>query len=190
MTNAPMTRGQRGRATGRAMIALAIVAIGVTVLLLVATPVYMGPGPMFSEPPRLWFVPVDVLFPLTCIGGVAFGLAWMIRIHRGDPEPDQHAWRYRSRDRRSIVPHMTRSQWSRLTAAGVMVLAVPAAALAILIAAPGSFRASLIEVLTGSLPIAPLIGVVGLIVGSAWLIRIARDEPEPDNRGWRYRRDR
>jgi len=23
------------------------------------------------------------------------GLVWMIRIHRGDPEPDQHAWRYR-----------------------------------------------------------------------------------------------
>jgi hypothetical protein len=188
MTNAPMTRGQRGRATGRAMIALAIVAIGVTVLMLISAPGTMG-GTMYDTPPSLGPIPVGVLLALIGVVGPIVGLVWMIRIHRADPEPDQHAWRYRSHDRRAIV-HITRSQWARLTAAGVMVLAVPVAALAILIAAPGSFRASLIELLTGSLPIAPLIGVVGLIVGVAWLIRIARDEPEPDQQDWRYRRDR
>jgi hypothetical protein len=36
----------------------------------------------------------------------------------------------------------------------------------------------------------PLIGVVGLIVGFAWLISVIRDEPEPDQHAWRYRRDR
>ena len=29
--------------------------------------------------------------------GVIGGLAWMIRIYRADPEPDQHAWRYRAK---------------------------------------------------------------------------------------------
>ena len=29
--------------------------------------------------------------------GIIVGLVWMIRIYRADPEPDQHAWRYRAK---------------------------------------------------------------------------------------------
>ena len=29
-------------------------------------------------------------------GSMLFGLGWMIRIYRADPEPDEPTWRYRS----------------------------------------------------------------------------------------------
>jgi hypothetical protein len=30
--------------------------------------------------------------------GIIVGFAWMIRIYRADPEPDQRVWRYREFD--------------------------------------------------------------------------------------------
>jgi hypothetical protein len=35
--------------------------------------------------------------------------------------------------------------------------------------------------------IAPGIGIVGILVGLAWMIRIIRANPEPDSSAWRYR---
>jgi Flp pilus assembly protein TadB len=34
------------------------------------------------------------------------------------------------------------------------------------------------------------LGFIGVAVGSIWMFRIARDDPEPDQHAWRYRRDR
>jgi len=33
----------------------------------------------------------------------------------------------------------------------------------------------------------PVVGIVSVIVGFAWMIRIYREKPEPDHRAWRYR---
>jgi hypothetical protein len=60
-------------------------------------------GPGFSSGlstgMRFGPVPVDAFLLLAGMTGILGGLVWMIRIHRADPEPDQHAWRYRSRGR-------------------------------------------------------------------------------------------
>jgi len=74
MTNAPMTRGQRGRATGRAMIALATVVIALTMLLLISAPGSMG-GTMYDTPPGLGPIPAGGVLALIGIGGVAFCLS-------------------------------------------------------------------------------------------------------------------
>jgi hypothetical protein len=36
--------------------------------------------------------------------------------------------------------------------------------------------------------IVPGAGVLGLVIGLAWMWRILRANPEPDTRSWRYRR--
>ena len=86
-----MTRGQLGRRVAK--VELAVVAFSGFVLapfLYVAAPA--SPEPMF--------VGANEQGPaLTGIAIVAFliGFAWMVRIYRADPEPDQRAWRYRER---------------------------------------------------------------------------------------------
>jgi hypothetical protein len=35
--------------------------------------------------------------------------------------------------------------------------------------------------------IAPGIGILGILVGLAWMVRILRADPEPDSSAWRYR---
>jgi hypothetical protein len=47
---------------------------------------------MFLEPP----IGSKVITALGVVGPIV-GLVWMIRIYRADPEPDQHAWRYRAK---------------------------------------------------------------------------------------------
>ena len=86
-----MTRGQRGRLISQVLFAVAAGAIASTLLLLVAAP--GGPAPMFG-PPALMTIGPGIL---GCVGAV-FGLVWMIRIYREDPEPDHRAWRYREHD--------------------------------------------------------------------------------------------
>lgn len=85
-----MTRGQRGRQIGRAMMTFAVVVgIGIPVFLFLATPSFgpmMGPRPLLSD-----------ALPVLAAVGIVVGLVWMVRIYRADPEPDQHAWRYRSK---------------------------------------------------------------------------------------------
>ena len=36
--------------------------------------------------------------------------------------------------------------------------------------------------------VVPATGILGLIVGLAWMIRILRSDPDPDAKAWRYRR--
>jgi hypothetical protein len=80
-----MTGAER-RAQARSIIALSIGIMGLQWLLIIAAPGYMGSQPAFP-----W------LAPSVAIAMQAIGLAWMMRIYRAsfDPEPDQHAWRYR-----------------------------------------------------------------------------------------------
>ncbi len=87
-----MTPGQWGRSVAKAMIAItALLGFVVAPFLYLAAPSTFEP--MFPGP----------AFPETALVGIAiasflFGFAWMIRIYRSDPEPDQRAWRYRERD--------------------------------------------------------------------------------------------
>lgn len=78
------------------MIAIAFGAVGLVVVAFIAVP--GGTSPMFSTPPDILGLPVGPVLGTVGSVGVVVGLVWMIRIHRADPEPDQHAWRYR-RDR-------------------------------------------------------------------------------------------
>ena len=85
-----MTRGQRGRQNARAMMAIAVLTIALTAYLLVAAPQGMGGGPIDTP---IWSYAYLVFAGV----GIVTGLVWMIRIYRADPEPDQHAWRYRAK---------------------------------------------------------------------------------------------
>jgi hypothetical protein len=80
------------------MIGLTLLAIGLAALWFITTPGTMGGTTMFDTPPDILGLPARPVLGLVGWIGVVVGLAWMIRIHRVDPEPDQHAWRYR-RDR-------------------------------------------------------------------------------------------
>lgn len=73
----------------RLMIAMAVSAIGAAAYLYVAAPGFMGGG---IEPSLGSYA----IYGLALVGVVG-GLAWMIRIYRADPEPDQAAWRYRAK---------------------------------------------------------------------------------------------
>ncbi len=70
---------------GQAMIAIAVASIVYAAYLFVSAPGFMG-----VPPTPVWAVALPVL-------GIIVGLVWMIRIYRADPEPDQHAWRYRAK---------------------------------------------------------------------------------------------
>ena len=72
------------------MIALVVVGIAFTAFLYLSAP--SGIAPMYPEPP----IGIYVLYGLAAVG-VVVGLIWMIRISRVDPEPAQHAWRYRAK---------------------------------------------------------------------------------------------
>lgn len=65
----------------------AFLAFVVGPFLFIAAPGFMGPPPPFEQLSR----GVGVL-------GLVVGFAWMIRIYRADPEPDQRSWRYRAWD--------------------------------------------------------------------------------------------
>ena len=38
--------------------------------------------------------------------------------------------------------------------------------------------------------VVPAAGILGLIIGLAWMVRILRSDPDPDAKAWRYRRGR
>lgn len=46
---------------------------------------------------------------------------------------------------------------------------------------PSGFAAAVGMIVLGA-------GVLGLVIGLAWMWRILRADPEPDSRSWRYRR--
>ena len=57
-------------------------------LVVVAAPGTIGP--MFYEPPLM-----ESLLPWVGAAAYGFGIAWMIRIWRADPEAGERSWRYR-----------------------------------------------------------------------------------------------
>ena len=79
--------GYEARQRARAMIWLSAMACGLSWLLFVIAPAWMGPEP----PGGAW------LMPLIGLGMQTLGLGWMVRIYRAaiDVEPDGHHWRYR-----------------------------------------------------------------------------------------------
>jgi hypothetical protein len=87
-----MTRGQLGRSAAR--VELAVVAFSGFVL---APFLYLA-APAWHEP--MFVGPNGDGTALTGIAVVGFliGFAWMVRIYRASPEPDQRAWRYREQD--------------------------------------------------------------------------------------------
>ena len=85
-----MTRGRLGRDVAKAELAGAGVAGFVVAILYVAAPT--GFRGMFAPPDWQFTGPLVV-----GAAGFLIGLAWMVRIYRADPEPDQRGWRYRDR---------------------------------------------------------------------------------------------
>ena len=83
-TVAASERARRGRAIARAMIWAVTVVFFVSVFWFVARPALL-----------YGFQPLPI--ELVGIAMAVLGLLWMVRIYRANPEPDQHAWRYRAR---------------------------------------------------------------------------------------------
>jgi hypothetical protein len=85
---------ERQRRLDRAWVAIRFeLAIGflapvVLAFILVAMPGDIGP--MFYRTP--WWVG---LVPLIGVAGVVFGLVWLVRLSRPDPERGEVRWRYR-----------------------------------------------------------------------------------------------
>jgi hypothetical protein len=92
----PVPEPARGRSDALAARRRARVLIGAAllmpILMLIAWIAQPGSfSPMFDEPP--WFA---AALPWAAAVVYLFGLGWMIRIYRADPEPDHRTWRYRS----------------------------------------------------------------------------------------------
>ena len=178
-----LERRQRRLDRARTLIHAELV-VAVAVPLLVAFLYLAAPGdigPMFSEPP--WFTR---LLPWAGIAGVIVGLVWMVRLSRADPEAGDRTWRYRDssdlerrRRRLARVHNLSRMKL-------VILVGSPLVAGLLWVLAPGSFRAMFLHwsLITHVLPWA---GIVGAIVGIAWILYISRDDPEAGDRTWRYR---
>ncbi len=91
-----MDRIQRARYLARLELTIALLASGFTAFLFFAA-ASSGGSPMYvsDEPPP--FLAGQMVTRVLGIVGVIFGLVWMVRIYRADPEPDQRNWLYRSR---------------------------------------------------------------------------------------------
>ncbi len=85
----PLSDGQYGRRIGRCLLGIAVFVMGLTVFLFIVAPGFMEP--MFV--PDSYRYGTIGLFFVGVVGQVG-GFIWMLRIHRANPEPDQHAWRY------------------------------------------------------------------------------------------------
>ena len=82
------SRGRARRELAKAIVLASAMLAGLTMFMHVVAPGYMGPKP---EPGWADHIPIAAVL------GQLVGLAWMVRIYRADPEPDQHAWRYLAR---------------------------------------------------------------------------------------------
>jgi hypothetical protein len=151
--------------------------------------------PMFDETPVLPTLAVIG----TAVAGFVIGGAWLLRVARSDPERDHHGWRYRDRDRAATerIATTIRSDaedepmvrgrrgrvWGRLElilAAGVVFVVAPLVWLATPLFPGLQPRADLLLAAYG-------LAAVGLVGGFAWMVRIHRADPEPQQRTWRYR---
>ena len=82
-------RLRRARHLIRTELAFAVVVPIVAGFLFIAAP--GGPTPMFSGRPPL----IETLVPWAGVAVYIFGLTWMIRLSRPDPEAGERSWRYR-----------------------------------------------------------------------------------------------
>ena len=70
-----------------------LLAVAIAMPFFVLAELVIQPGclcGMFYEP--TWY---EIALPWVGAFGYLFGLGWMIRIYRADPEPDEPTWRYR-----------------------------------------------------------------------------------------------
>ena len=151
--------------------------------------------PMFDETPVLPTIAVIG----TAVAGLAIGGAWLLRIARSGPDPDHHGWRYRDRDRATAnrIAASTRAVadgdpmvrgrrgrlWGRLELAlaiGVVFVVAPLAWLGTPLFPGPQPHADATFAVYG-------LAAIGLLGGFAWMVRIHRGDPEPDQRAWRYR---
>jgi type IV secretory pathway VirB2 component (pilin) len=94
-----MTRGQLGRSVAR--VELAVAAISGFVLapfLYLAAPASFEAGATSIQPMFVGPKGHETALAGIAIAGFLIGFAWMVRIYRANPEPDQRAWRYREQD--------------------------------------------------------------------------------------------
>lgn len=88
-----MTKGRRGRANARIELGFAgFLVFVVQPLVFMSAPAMMSP--MFG-PDDTTALGME-LIPFAGLAIQLIALAWMVRIYRADPEPDQGAWRYRA----------------------------------------------------------------------------------------------
>jgi hypothetical protein len=185
--------GRRGRDIARAMIVLAGALIPIVLFYLVARPGFMG-EPMF--PTLLLGLEFDEVGLVVGLGGMAVGLAWMIRIyHRSYLEPEPTGWRYRdpALGPGNIAGRGWRWRWDGLTgkavARNMIIFAVllPFAVLVAWAAQPGWIGGGMLYEPRWYEVALPWAGAIGYLVGLGWMIRIYRADPEPHQPSWRYR---
>ena len=76
-------------------IMLAVGLIGTVTAVAGALVLMLAATPMFGPEPTVLGLPNRVV--VAALGGAVavFGLGWMVRIYRANPEPDRRSWRYR-----------------------------------------------------------------------------------------------
>ena len=135
---------------------------------------FLNPGGFDSGP---------ILFAIG-MTGLIVGFVWMRRIAGDDPDKEPSFWRYRKVEkvsRPSKVNRLPTPRWiaTRLT----MVVSV--AVFAFVLLAPALLWAN-----RGAVADAPLFWIVAVAlaaIGTTWIFRIARADPESGTKTWRYR---
>jgi hypothetical protein len=125
--------------------------------------------------PWLWLVVIAL---------ASAGTLWILRIARADPDADVDLDEFMAE---SNARAKRGRALGRMMIYGVLVVLAFAAFL--WIAAPnGPSAMYLQEPEPRALELAlPFVGVAGLVIGLAWMVRILRAHHEPETKGWRYR---
>jgi hypothetical protein len=116
--------------------------------------------------------------------GLIVSFAWLRRIAGPDPDKEPSFWRYRQVDevrRPSKVNWLPTPGWIATRLAMVVAVGV----LAFVLLAP-----ALLEAYGGAVAYAPWLWIIGVslaAVGTTWIFRIAREDPDGGARSWRYR---
>ena len=143
---------------------------------------------LFLNPPNEGVPPWGAIVAIVAFTGLVVGFFWIRRISGGDEDPDRSFWRYQGqRGGGSSIPSTPDlPAWRWLFTRGAVVFGIGAVAFAI--AGPLVLR-RWEGVLEGGPPavLVWLIGVAAAVVGTVWIIRIARRSPEDGAPPWRYR---
>lgn len=117
------------------------------------------------------------------MSGTFVGFLWLRRIAGPDPDKEPSFWRYRQVDevQPSKVHLLPTPGWIATRLAMVVSVGV----LAFVFLAP-----ALLEAYGGAVAYAPwlwLVAVALAVVGTTWIFRIARPNPDSESTFWRYR---